>query len=138
MLKFGKEREQLKIVNDQIGAPTYAPDLAFHSLQTLKKALVHETVAEEFPSGVYHLCNSGDTSWFGFASEIFKQARQLGMELMVKDVLPISTSEYPTPAKRPLNSRLSMEKINSIFQIYPRTWSQALEECLKKIKRNQI
>jgi len=138
MLKLGKEREQLKIVSDQIGAPTYAPDLALYSLQALKKALVLETVTGEFSSGVYHLCNGGATSWHGFAQEIFKQARERGEKLMVNEVLPISTAEYPTPAKRPLNSRLSLEKINHAFQITPRPWQNALTDCLLKIQKDAL
>ncbi len=136
MLKLASEREQLKIVNDQVGAPTYAPDLALYSLQALKKAFVIETVYSDFPSGVYHLCNLGETSWFNFAQEIFKVAQKLGVPLKVKEVLPISSSEFPTPAKRPLNSKLSLEKIEHTLQITPRTWKEALGDCLDQIQRN--
>jgi len=138
MLKLGHEREQLKIVNDQIGSPTFAPDLALYSLQALKKSLVIETVSAEFPSGVYHVTNSGFTSWYGFADEIFKQARSLGFDLKVPELLPILSLEFPTPAKRPLNSKMSLEKFEHAFHIVPRTWQEALSDCLIEIKRNGI
>lgn len=136
MLRFGKEREQLKIVSDQVGSPTYAPDLALYSLKAIKSALVHETLTGEFPSGVYHLCNSGTTSWHGFADEIFKLARAMSIPLKVNEVMEIQTSEYPTPAKRPLNSRLSLDKIEHILQVKPRAWQIALSDCMEQIRRN--
>lgn len=136
MLKFGKDREQLNIVNDQVGAPTYAPDLAKYSLEALLKALEQQKASGVFPSGVYHLCNLGETSWFQFAQEIFIQARELGMSFAVKKINPILTSEYPTPAKRPLNSRLNLEKIGNILQVRPRPWNEAVVDCLRTIQRN--
>ena len=136
MLKLGKEREQLKAVSDQVGAPTYAPDLAMYSLLPLKKALVLETVTGEFPSGVYHLSNSGAISWHGFAEEIFKQAKELGIQFHVKEVLPIPSVEYPTPAKRPFNSRLSLDKLIHTFRITPRSWQNALNDCLHQIQKD--
>ncbi len=137
MLKLGKEREQLKIVSDQIGSPTYAPDLAHYTLEAIKKSLVMEALRGDFPSGVYHLCNSGTISWSGFAEEIFKLARAQGMQLAVKEVSEIPSSEYPTPAKRPLNSRLNLGKIEHTFQIKPRSWKVALAECLQKVEESK-
>lgn len=123
MLKLGSERPELKVVNDQVGSPTYAPDLAGHALDVLMLGLEKKINGEAFPSGVYHLCNSGVTSWCEFAKRILPQVRVVG----------IPSSEYPTPAKRPLNSRLSMEKITRTFGIKPRPWRDALAECLHKI-----
>src|SRR5690606_33095652 len=88
MLRLGTEREELKIVADQIGAPTYAMDIARYSLLALSEA----TDTEEFPSGIYHLCNSGHTSWQGFAESIFEKARALGAPLNIKTVHGISTN----------------------------------------------
>ena len=130
MLKFGKEREEMKIVSDQTGSPTYAPDLAEWTIQAMKRA---ESMTP-FPSGVYHATNSGWTTWFEFANAIFAGARELGAELKVNSVKPILTSEYATPAKRPLNSRVSLQKLQSAFGIEPRSWQTALQECLRALK----
>lgn len=86
MLRLGQEREELKVVADQFGAPTYAPHLA----QATLKALEHASQQEVFPSGVYHLCHSGVTSWHGFAERIFAEARKRGLPR--KDFSPSSKS----------------------------------------------
>ncbi len=122
MLKLGSERSELKVDNDQIGSPTYAPDLAKHALDALMIAL-EKKLNEPFPSGVYHLCNSGTTSWCEFAKAIIPKVTVVG----------IPSAEYPTPAKRPLNSRLSLDKLKSTFGIQPRSWQSALSECLHKL-----
>jgi dTDP-4-dehydrorhamnose reductase len=127
MLKLGTERETLKVVSDQIGAPTYAMDIARYSLLALSHAIEHEA----FPSGIYHLCNSGATSWHHFANSIFSLASQAGVPLKVHEVEPIPTSSYPTPAKRPLNSRLSLDKIHRTFGFDIEPWDDALLRCLE-------
>lgn len=129
MLKLGGERTSLSIVADQVGAPTYAPDLAAaaFAIAAHPEFKKHE--------GVFHCTNSGFTSWFGFAEEIFRQARRQGFELKVNQVHPISTSAYPTPAKRPLNSRLSLERLERCFGVRMRPWGIALEECLTQLKK---
>jgi dTDP-4-dehydrorhamnose reductase len=126
MLRLGSERSELRIVDDQIGSPTYAPDLAEYSLHALMRALESKLEGKGFPSGVYHLCNSGQTSWAGFARAILPNTRVVG----------IPSSEYPTPARRPLNSRLSLQKFIHTFGLTPRPWQEALEACLKKVKEN--
>lgn len=129
MLKLGKERESLKIVDDQIGAPTYAYHIAKYSWQAINKAFDMDT----FPSGVYNLCNSGHTSWCGFAKQIFSNAHNRNMELKIKEVIPIPSSEFPTPAIRPKNSRLNLDKLQEVFQIRMPGWQEALEECMERI-----
>jgi dTDP-4-dehydrorhamnose reductase len=126
MLRLGAERPELKIVEDQIGSPTYAPDLAEYSLHALMRALERKLEGKGFPSGVYHLCNSGQTSWAGFARAILPHTRVVG----------IPSAEYPTPAQRPLNSRLSLQKFINAFGLTPRPWQEALEVCLKKVKES--
>jgi dTDP-4-dehydrorhamnose reductase len=126
MLRLGSERPELRIVDDQIGSPTYSPDLAEYSLHALMRALESKLEGKGFPSGVYHLCNSGQTSWAGFARAILPNTRVVG----------IPSSEYPTPARRPLNSRLSLQKFIHTFGLTPRPWQEALEVCLKKVKEN--
>jgi dTDP-4-dehydrorhamnose reductase len=127
MRRLAGERPQLRIVADQIGAPTYAPDLARYSLEALMRALERKAEGRPFPTGVYHLCNSGYTSWAGFARAILPQTT----------IQDISSSEYPTPAQRPLNSRLSLEKFERTFGVKPRPWQEALRECLEALETNE-
>ena len=123
MLRLAAEREELRIINDQIGAPSYAPHLAAATWEAVLKSLS----LPEVPSGVYHLCNSGETSWYGFANAIFREAAARGAPLAVKRVLPITTSEYPTKAVRPLNSRLSCDKLEHIFGIRLPHWEEGMK-----------
>ncbi len=133
MLNLAKDREELSVVADQIGAPTYAPHLSHAIIQIMEKSLK----MEKFPSGLYHLCNSGETSWHDYAEEIFALARKKGVELKVKNVIPISTDKFPSPAKRPLNSRLDCSKVKEIFGVEMPDWKVGLEECLEqKIESN--
>ncbi len=126
MLKLGREREHLRIIADQIGAPSYAPHLAAATLELLTKT---ETMSA-FPSGIYHMCNAGETSWYGFATAIFDEARERGQELIVKKIDPITTDEYPTPAARPHNSRLDCGKLQDIFGITMPDWQAGLHEAM--------
>jgi len=126
MLKLARERERIAVVSDQIGGPTYAPDLAKATLDALAKA----SQTEPFPSGVYHLCGGGETSWHGFATEIFALAKKKKIPLKVKEVLPITSLEYPAPATRPLNSRLSSEKAKRVLGISLPDWKDALKRCM--------
>ena len=121
MLRLGAERDELKVVSDQYGAPTYAHDLARYSLDAFMIAL-EKRMDQKFPSGIYHLCNSGFTTWYDFAKAILPN----------KKIHPISSSEFPTPAKRPFNSRLSLDKFKQTFGIEPRRWDLALIECLNR------
>jgi len=131
MLHLGAERDTLRVVADQFGAPTYAPHLAHASFVALQKAVQGPV----FPSGIYHLCNAGETSWHGFASRIFDRARALGISLAVKAVEAIPTSAYPTPATRPLNSRLNLDKAARVFALQLPNWVEGLEECLLTLKK---
>ncbi|TXF90779.1 dTDP-4-dehydrorhamnose reductase [Neolewinella aurantiaca] len=117
MLRLGGERDQLSIVADQVGSPTYAADLAAAAL-----ALV-EAKAEP---GVYNFANSGVCSWYDFAHAIFEMS---GTECALK---PIRTEQYPTPAKRPSYSVLDTGKISNVVGV-PRNWREALKECIGKL-----
>ena len=86
--------------------------------------------AEKF--GIYHLCNRGETSWHGFAEAIFAAARAKGMELKVKRVVPIETCEYPTPAQRPLNSRLNCTHAKEQLGITLPAWQEGLSACMEE------
>lgn len=128
MLKLGAERESLRVVADQIGSPTNAADLAAWVLCAIP-AILHDPR----PVEIFHAANSGETSWHGFAAEIFRFARAVGMPLKVERVEPISTADYPTPARRPLNSRLDTRKLQSRFGISPRSWQASLKDCIESI-----
>ncbi len=121
MLRLGKEHEVLKVVNDQIGAPSFAGDIATATLKAIK------TKAR----GLFHLTNSGETSWHGFAEAIFAEAR-LHESLRVKQVEAIPSSAYPTPAKRPLNSRLDCSKLKNECGITLPPWQDGLKACMRE------
>lgn len=127
ILRLAGEREELRVVNDQIGSPSYAPDLANLTLSAFSRAMEFK----EFPSGIYHLCNSGVASWWDFAEEIVARAKKLGCSLKCKKILPIPSEEYLTPAKRPKNSRLSTEKVKRVFGISAPSWQDGLQRCLQ-------
>ncbi|NDF13096.1 MAG: dTDP-4-dehydrorhamnose reductase [Proteobacteria bacterium] len=127
MLRLGAEREELRVVADQIGAPTYADDIAYFSLRALEHAMQFEV--DDFPTGIFHLANSGLTSWHGFANKIFELAREYHLPMKVQNVVPITSAEYPTPAKRPLNSRLDMTRLKDVFGIEMPSWEDALDRC---------
>ena len=110
MLRLGKEKKEVSVVCDQIGSPTYTPDLA--------KLLVEMIQTDKY--GIYHATNEGYCSWYEFACEIFKQA---GMDVKVK---PIRTSQYPTLARRPLNSRISKQKLDNQRLKRLTSWENAL------------
>lgn len=123
MLRLARERSALKIVNDQIGAPTPArliADVTLMALQGLQQGRVD--------GGLYHLAPRGETSWHGFANEIFRLAREAEESLAIdsQQVAGIPTSEYPTPATRPLNSRLSLSKLEYTLSIRLPDWSSQL------------
>ena len=130
MLHLGAERESLNVVNDQIGAPSFAGHLAEATVTCLEKTIK----ADAFPSGIYHLCNAGETSWHGFAEAIFELAKETGFELAIEQLSPIPTSAYPTPATRPLNSRLSMEKLQRVFDLAMPHWREGLADCMAQKK----
>ena len=133
MLRLGAERETLKVVSDQIGAPTYAMDIATSTLRCLETAdCLSET---HFPTGIYHLCGQGTTSWFEFAQEIFNIGSQLDFPMKIKNLIPIPTSDYPTPAKRPLNSRLNQEKLNKVFGVSLPDWKDSLNRCMQALQK---
>jgi dTDP-4-dehydrorhamnose reductase len=129
MLRLGAEREELRIVDDQIGAPTSARDLA-DAIVTVVRALAAPGDANRF--GTFHFANAGETSWRRFAEEIFRQAPWAGIRAKV---VPIGSGEYPTPARRPANSRLDTGKIRKIFGIVPPPWEKSLAPVLAQLQQ---
>lgn len=126
MLRLGAERDALSVVADQHGNPTSAHDIA-RTLQTLLYAMLDNKQAR----GIYHFVNSGDTSWHGLASHIFDVAAQRTGTAPALTAIP--TSDYPTPAKRPANSRLLTDKIQRDFGITPRSWKIAVDDILHEL-----
>lgn len=124
MLKLAETRDELAIVDDQIGAPTWAVTIADATAAIIRDA--GEPAQLAALSGVYHLCAGGHTSWFGFAQAIFSHT-----SVQRKPKLrPITTAEYPTPAKRPSNSMLNTDRFRHTFGDLP-AWDDALQSCMQ-------
>ncbi|MCC6920765.1 MAG: dTDP-4-dehydrorhamnose reductase [Alphaproteobacteria bacterium] len=129
MLRLAETRDELNVVADQIGCPTYAADLAEG---LLKLAELRVADGQKQPGGVYHLTGSGETSWHNFATAIFAGAAKRGFKVPAK-VNAIPTSGYPTPAVRPANSRLDCSLIEKTYGVRLPVWPDALERCLNAI-----
>jgi dTDP-4-dehydrorhamnose reductase len=124
MQRLLQEKPELRVVADQIGAPTWAGTIANSTL-----ALIERWQANEVANwGTYHLTAQGETSWFGFAQAIGEALRQQGKPCA--DLLPIPSSDYPTPAARPLNSRLDCSRLQRDWGVSQPDWQTALRECL--------
>ena len=123
MLRVGAERPVVRVVDDQHGGPTAARDLA----AALAAVAVRLAEDRKAPTGVFHFANAGATTWAGFATAIFAGAAARG--LPVPAVEPIATADYPTPARRPLNSLLATGSIEA-FGVAPRRWEAALDDIL--------
>jgi len=125
MLCLGREREELRVVDDQHGCPTFAADLAEVILTIV--SLIER--GEDISWGTYHYCGAGSTTWFGFASKIFEIAKDYD-SLKLKKVIPITTSEYPTPAKRPANSIMDCSLFERNFGLIPKPWDESLSRMI--------
>jgi len=124
MLRLGAEREELGIVADQHGCPTFAGELA----RGIYAVLEYDDVW-----GTYHFCQPEPTTWHGFAEVIFAEAMRQGMHLHTGQVNPITTKEYPTPAKRPANSVMDCTKFRNVFGISITDWHKSLAEVIKEL-----
>lgn len=127
MLRVADGRDTLTVVDDQHGSPTSAADLA----QVLMTITVRLVESADAATGIFHFSNAGAVSWAGFATEIFRQSGLRGGP--VAAVVPITTAEYPTPARRPANSLLSHEAIHAAYGIVPRAWQDALGDILDQL-----
>ena len=121
--KLAKERSELKIVSDQIGAPTWARTIAEATALTIARL---PYPLSDIPSGIYHMTSAGSTSWYGFTKAILEKLN----DHHFPKIKAITTGEYPTPARRPANSTLSTEKISKTFGIALPHWEQGLELCI--------
>jgi dTDP-4-dehydrorhamnose reductase len=132
MLRLGRERDSLNIVDDQIGAPTTSIELADATRTIVSGVLNGQFGADESWAGLYHMTCSGSVSWCGFARAIFTRAQVL-LDGKMPAVHPILSSEYPTPAKRPQNSCLSNAKLDARFGIQLASWDTVLDEAVRRL-----
>ncbi|MGE5452641.1 MAG: dTDP-4-dehydrorhamnose reductase [Acidobacteriota bacterium] len=132
MLRLAAEREELKVIDDQIGAPTGADLIADVTAHALR-----ETWRQPSLQGLYHLVAGGQTSWHAYAQYVIEWARAHGQPIKVAPdaVRPIPTRDYPTPAQRPLNSRLQTQKLQTAFQLRLPHWQQGVERMLIEVTR---
>jgi dTDP-4-dehydrorhamnose reductase len=131
MLRLARERDSLRVVADQRGCPTAAGDLAEAILRIVQRI----KSGDEISWGTYHYCGAGSTTWHGFAEAIVQLAAPaLGRTV---PVIPITTADYPTPAKRPANSVLDCSRIRERFGIRPRPWREALKEVVDELLGTQ-
>ena len=130
MLRLAQERERLTVVDDQIGAPTGADLLADVTAHAIRMALQQAEL-----SGLYHLVAGGETSWHGYACYVLHLARQAGIELKVAgdSVIPVPTSAFPLPARRPLNSRLDASKLQTTFDVRLPLWQIGVARMVEEI-----
>ncbi len=128
MLRLGAERDALSIVADQMGGPTPAAAIA-DALLVMARAMQAGTIQGAGCCGIYHFSGAPDTSWAGFAAEIFTRA---GRSIQITD---IATADYPTPARRPLNSRLDCSRIMADFGISRPDWRIGLDQVLAELER---
>ena len=133
MLRLAGERDSLSIINDQIGAPTGADLLADITAHAIRTAQQNPAV-----SGLYHVAASGETSWHGYASFVIDHAIRAGVTMWItpEDVHPVPTSAFPTPAKRPLNSRLDCTKFQSTFGLHLPQWQTGVARMLEEVLGN--
>ena len=125
--RLAREREQLRIVADQIGAPTSATLIADTLIQMLGGDLEQFKILCIKSGGLVHLAAAGYVSWYDFACAIVEGLRKRGIDLTVKQIAPVKTEEYPTAARRPHNSRLDLKRLKGVFGVAPMHWRNALE-----------
>ena len=136
ILRLAAERDALRIVGDQVGAPT--------SSESIANAVVHLVdvwkPTQENQTGIYHLTNKGETSWYGFSCEIVNQYNVLmsgkdwpALKVNVKNIAAITTADYPTPAARPASSRLNNAKLKQVFDVELPAWPHALQQVMQSL-----
>jgi dTDP-4-dehydrorhamnose reductase len=133
ILRLAKERDELRIVDDQIGAPTWARDIA-EATARIVHAARHEQARGAFAPGIFNLTAAGTTNWYGFAGAILDEAKRTGLLKHTPRLTPIPSSDYPTPAARPKNSQLSGERLKARFGIALPDWRPSLARCIAEMK----
>lgn len=142
ILKLAREREMLRVVADQYGAPTWSRDLARMTSAVIaqcetKASLARTSIAETIAgvSGVYHAASGGETTWHGFASEAIRDMREQEPATRFATLEGIATTEYPTPARRPANSRLNCDKLARTFGWRMPEWQESLAAVIRDVAR---
>ncbi|AZV28312.1 dTDP-4-dehydrorhamnose reductase [Pseudomonas syringae] len=128
MLRLAKDRETLAVIADQVGAPTGADLIADVTALAIQRVLLNPELA-----GLYHLAAAGEVSWHGYASHVIDFAKVSGEVLAVTAVNPIDTASYPTPARRPHNSRLSTQKLRDNFSLHLPDWQSGVSRMLMEV-----
>jgi len=128
MLRLMNERDEVKVVNDQRGSPTWTYDLASVILTLIKTV----DSGKEVPFGIYHFTNEGNITWYDFAEEIYKQGREQGRITKDCAVSPCTSAEYPAKVKRPAYSVLDKSKIKTALGIIIPAWDESLREFIRK------
>ena len=134
MLRIAAERDELRVVADQVGTPTYAPHLADAIIKIVGDILARPRA--DVPWGLYHATGQGETSWFGLAKALIEASANAGGPSAT--VTAITTADYPTPAKRPANSRLDCTRLTSAFALSLPPWQDAVEVCTAEILARQL
>lgn len=129
MLILALCKEKIDMVNDQYITPTYAPQLATATLFGLEQARKFQ----DFPSGIYHLCNEGTTTPYFFLKAVLEKVRDKGFPCKLKIIKSIPLSEFPSKVNRPKNSRLNTSKVHQILDVKMPDWRNALSECMEKV-----
>ena len=132
MLRLAAERESLKVVDDQFGAPTVAELIADVSAHAIKAVQGNSSLC-----GTYHLAARGETSWYEYARLIIQEAARSGMEMKTtqESIIPVPSEEFPTAAARPKNSRLDTTLLQKTFSLHIPSWEQCVMRTVKEILR---
>ncbi|WP_347612962.1 dTDP-4-dehydrorhamnose reductase, partial [Comamonas thiooxydans] len=130
MLRLAQEREALSVINDQWGAPTGADLIADVTAHAVRHMSAHDG-----DGGLYHLVAAGETNWHAYASHVIERAQSLRPDLdsKVQSIAAVPTTAFPTPAARPLNSRLDTQKLQAAMQLHLPAWQQGVERMLREI-----
>lgn len=135
ILRLASERDALRIVGDQFGAPTSSDSISEGVIQLIQAW----QPSEQSQTGIVHFTNTGETSWHGFSCEIIKLYNDLGIEpalkTSVENIAAIATADYPTPAARPANSCLDSNKLKDVFAVQLPAWQQGLLDVMHKVKQ---
>jgi dTDP-4-dehydrorhamnose reductase len=129
MLRLAQERERLTVVSDQFGAPTGAELIADITAHALRQCL-----RQPQDAGLYHLAARGETTWHGYANEVLALARLIDSAIKIKvtEVVPVATSAFQTAARRPLNSRLDTQKLQTVFELTLPNWDHGVERMIRE------
>lgn len=133
--RLARERQELRIVDDQVGSPTTTKQIARATAELVKR--YSGTLESGFPAGLYHMTASGSVSWYGFAKAILAALKEFET-FRVERLSPIQSKEYPTPARRPLNSVLNNRKFERTFGFWLGSWESGLDEVAKESKLREL